>query len=224
VQNILKEDLKKEDETIKFPYSLATYIMLSLVFITYVVLAFSGFSKSSLDPTLVGLGALVAVYTIALVLLRELPRIRRLKFTATGLEAELMELERQVTGEARLISPEAKEDIQKIRKTARDPRAIFLEIIVEIEKKLRLIAEMSGLAAWRYSSVPVLLDGLLKKEVIDIRMRDYLLVFWRMRNRVIHGEVDITIENLDEVISIGEKLLSMLDYVYRSIPSQRIKK
>lgn len=187
-------------------------------------MVFSGIFKSFLDPTLVGLGALVAIYTIALVLLRELPRIRRLKFTATGLEAELMELERQVTGEARPISPEAKEEMQEIKKSARDPRAIFLEIVVEIEKKLRLIAEMSGLEAWRYSPVPVLLNELVKKEVIDVRMRDYSLVFWRMRNRVIHGEVDITTENLDEIISIGEKLLSMLDYVYGSIPSKRIKK
>jgi predicted transcriptional regulator len=187
-------------------------------------MTFSGTFKSSLDPTFVGLGALVAIYTIALVLLRELPRIRRLKFTATGLEAELMELKRQVTGEARLISPEAKEDIQGIRKTTRDPQGIFLEIIVEIEKKLHLIAEMSGLAAWRYSSVPVLLNELLKKEVIDMKMRDYLLVFWRMRNRVVHGEVDITTENLDEIINISEKLLSMLDHIYESIPSKRIKK
>lgn len=163
-------------------------------------------------------------YTIALVLLRELPRIRRLKFTATGLEAELMELERRVAEEARPITSETKEEIQEIRKSARDPRAIFLEIVMEIEKKLRLIAEMSGLEAWRYSPVSKLLDELVKKEVIDMRMRDYSLVFWRMRNRVVHGEVDIKTENLDEIISIGEKLLSMLDYVYRSIPSKRIKK
>jgi len=172
----------------------------------------------NLDPSVVGLAALLVFMSFALILIEKIPPssyLSKLRLSASGVEAVFKEL-RQIASEIeeREVTPEVRDEIAEIRESDRDPRAVFLELIIEIEKKLRVLATRSGIQSWKYISIHKLVELLIASEIIDRRLANLIRSFWYLRNKVIHGEIDITRARLDEAIYIGETILSKLEKAY----------
>lgn len=172
----------------------------------------------SLDPSSVGLAAILVFVSFALILLDKMPPsavLSRLKLSAQGVEAEfekLEELASQVREEE--VIPSVREDIELIRQSDTDPKSAFLELIIEIEKKLKLLVSKSGGESWKYTSVTKIVGQLETSGIIDHNLAKLIRQFWYLRNKTIHGEIVITKDSLEEAIQIGEAILSKLEKAY----------
>ena len=82
---------------------------------------------------------------------------------------------------------------------------------IEIEKKLKILAEKRAVTSWKYTSVRKLVEILQQYEVIDDKLGYLINSFWMIRNKVIHGQIDITQDRLNEAIEIGEAILTKLE-------------
>ncbi len=98
------------------------------------------------------------------------------------------------------------------------PTAVFLELVVEIEKKLKVLAEKQAKIPWKYTSVNKLVKILQQYEVIDQKLGNLIRIFWDIRNQIFHGRIEITESRLDEAIKIGETILSKLEEAYGKSP------
>jgi hypothetical protein len=174
--------------------------------------------RLNIDPSSVGLAALLVFVSFALILLEKMPTsafLSKLRLSAQGVEAEFQDLEERANEIKDLeVAPRVKEEIEFIRNSDPDPKAVFLELIIEIEKKLKLLASKYGEESWRYMSVRKIIDQLSKKGEIDSNLASIIRDFWTLRNRTIHGDIVITRDRLEDAIQIGETILSRLDKSY----------
>jgi hypothetical protein len=209
----------------KIPLTL--FIILLAVLMVYVLAPIFGLMNPSfdnirlnLDPSAVGLAALLILMSLALVLIERIPPssyIKSLKVSTGGIEAVFEELRQIATQIQTEETPQkVRNEIRQIRRSDREgnPTGIFLELVIEIEKKLRLLSGKPE-ESWKYASMPRMTERLVRNEVIDRRLSDLIRKFWDLRNRVVHGRVVITKEHLEEAISIGEVILSQLDEAYK---------
>jgi len=152
--------------------------------------------RLNIDPSSVGLAALLVFVSFALILLEKIPVsafLSKLRLSAQGVEAEFQDLEERANEIKDLeVAPRVKEEIESIRNSDPDPKAVFLELIIEIEKKLKLLASKYGEEPWRYMSVRKIVDQLSKKGEIDSNLASIIRDFWTLRNRTIHGDIVIT--------------------------------
>jgi len=208
----------------KFDYEVLTYVTILALFLISTILSLSRLSVQS-DMLIVGLASTLTIYTIAILLLRSLrPRLRRFKFGLSGVEVDLRELEEEALEVKEEETPQKiKEEIDEIQKSDRSPSIVFLELIVEVERKLRMIAESRDFSGYKYVPVPRLVSGLVEKEVIKKELGDLIRRFWQIRNKIVHGVVDITDRNLKDATSIGEVILTELDKVYEKTKIYRLE-
>lgn len=169
----------------------------------------------NLDPSSLGLATLLIITSFALILFEKIPMsaiLQKLKISGSGVEAifrELQEADGEIGEEE--ISDTVKFEVEEIRESDRDPKAVFLELVIEIERKVNLLAEKHEKPKWRYIPVRKVVDILLQYNVIDLKLGNLIKIFWDFRNRVIHGRIEMTTGRLDEVINIGERILSKLE-------------
>ena len=191
--------------------------MISATFVVSVIVSLSRLSVQS-DTLIVGLASILAVYTIAIILLGSLPsRMRRFKFGPGGVEVDLERLEREALQVKKEETPQRiKEEIDEIQRSDMDPAVVFLELIVEVERKLRMIAEWKDFSGYKYVPVRKLVYELVRKEVIPKDLSALLNRFWDIRNRIVHGAVEITRDNLEDATTIGEIVLTELNKIYES--------
>lgn len=192
-----------------------TYLILLGILLLYLILPHFEVYLS-IDTTFLGLATLLVAYTIALILFGHMPRLKKFKLGAGGVEADFRELEEEAEKIEKEVTPESvKREIREIAISDVNPKAVFFELMVEIEKKLRLLSSKLNLGdSWRYRGVNQMVRGLEKEEVLDKYTANLILSFWNIRNRAVHGVVDITDENLREAIQIGEIILTRLDSMY----------
>jgi uncharacterized protein YutE (UPF0331/DUF86 family) len=211
---------------LKHKLSYLTFSVLLLILLAYVLLPLIRMidpslaqAQLNLDSSAVGLAAILVFVSFALVLIEKMPPsgyLSRLRLSAQGVEAEFQQLRqmaRQVREEE--VNPEIKEEIELIRESDSDPKGAFLELIIEIEKKLRFLAsKRAGEDSYKYRSVRQIIDMLSSKGTIDTNLANLIREFWYLRNKAIHGEIEITKGRLDEAIRIGEVILSRLEKAY----------
>lgn len=208
----------------KLPYLL--FITLFALFLFHVLTPMIGLMipsdsfRLNLDTTAVGLAALLIFMSFALVLIERIPpssRLRMLKLSTGGIEAKFEEI-REMAAEISTEEPprEVRNEIRQIRQTDREgnPTGIFLELVIEIEKKLHLLSRKPE-ESWKFTSVPRIVDLLVQNEVIDRNLAELIRGFWNLRNQVVHGRINITEELLDDAISAGEVILSQLEESFR---------
>lgn len=122
------------------------------------------------------------------------------------------------TGEVPL---DVQNEIQEIRESDTVPRGVFLELVIEIERKIRLLAEKAGMKTWRYSAVSRTTRSLRAQGIIRKEIADLIVSFWHIRNSVMHGRTSITKANLEEAIDIGRVVLSELEVAYKEASGTR---
>lgn len=194
-----------------------TYVILLTILVIYLVSPILNLNLK-MDANVVGIASLIVILSFALIIIEELPRIRKIKMSATGIEAELDKLKQEA--EQLEISPseESKIEVQEIISSdLRNPTGSLLELIIEIEKKIRLISEKLGYKSWRYESAYKLSYILQEKEVLNEKELAIFRSFWKIRNRIIHGDLEITQSVLEDAINLGERLLSKLDSKYKEM-------
>ena len=76
-------------------------------------------------------------------------------------------------------------------------------------------AEKKAVTSWKYTSVRKMVSILKQYQFIDEKLGYLINEFWKIRNKVIHGDLEITEDRLDEAIDIGGTILSKLDKAYR---------
>lgn len=208
----------------RFGLEILTYGIISVLLIIFSFFSLSRLSVQS-DTLLVGLASILAFYTIAMLLLRSFSkRLRRFKFGPTGLEAELEKMEEEALEVKVERTPqEVREEIDEIERSDRDPSVVFLELVGEIEKKLRMIAEWKDFTGYKYSPVRKLVSALIQKGVISQRLGALVHDFWGIRNRIVHGEMEITESNLKNASSIGEIVLTELEKIYEQTKTYRLR-
>lgn len=172
----------------------------------------------NLDPSSLGLATLLILTSFALILIEKIPPsaiLEKLRISGSGVEAIFKEL-RQAASEVgeEEIPAEIKYEVEEILESDRHPKAAFLELIIEIEKKLKVLAEKYAKISWKYTSVKKLVTILQQHQIIDYKLGYLINSFWDLRNKVIHGKIEITTDRLNEAIQIGETILSKLEEAY----------
>ena len=76
----------------RFTYENLTYAIILALFLISTIISLSGLSVQS-DTLIIGLGSILAIYTIAIPLLGKLHLLRRFKFGLSGVEVDIKELE-----------------------------------------------------------------------------------------------------------------------------------
>lgn len=200
-----------------------TYIALFLLFVFFAGASLTKFSVQS-DQLIIGLATILAAYTIALVFVHQLHRpLKRFKFGLGGVEADFTELKERAleAKEEEETPPEVKDEIDQIQRSDKHPYAVFLVLIGEIERKLRLIAEAKDYSGFKYRPIVQLSSDLVKKEVISDKLYALIRQFWHIRNNIVHGIVGINDQDLKTAIAAGEIILTELDRVYKKIRSNK---
>lgn len=197
---------------------LLTYAMMAFTFLAYVLLSQSGFSNQS-DALILGLGTLLISYTVLLSLIRS-GLIESLEFSATGIKAKFF---RRIRAYERSVEPEvaigpAKSAIDRIRVSETDKGMMFFQLIGEIEKELRSVAVKHNIAAPEKAAPRSIVDMLEEKEILSKPMANAALEYLNIRNRLVHGKVRLTDENIEDALSIGTRLLSDIRRISSSRP------
>jgi len=197
-------------------YSDLTFISLFLLFIFFAGASLTKFSVQS-DQLIIGLATILAAYTIALVFVHQLHRpLKRFKFGLGGVEADFTELEeRALDVKEEETPPEVKAEMDQIQRSDTHPYAVFLVLIGEVERKLRLIAEAKDYSGFKYRPIVQLSSDLLQKEVISNKLYVLIKQFSHIRNEIVHGIVQINDQDLKTAINAGEIILTELDKVYK---------
>lgn len=97
------------------------------------------------------------------------------------------------------------------------PYAVFLVLIGEVERKLRLIAEAKDFSGYKYRPMVQLSSELFKKQIINEKLYAIIRQFSHIRNEIVHGIVQINDEDLKAAILAGEIILTELDKAYKKI-------
>lgn len=208
----------------RFNLEILTYLIISILLVLSAIVSLTRLSVQS-DTLLVGLASILAFYTIAILLLRDFSkRLRRFKLGPGGVEADLEKLEEEALQVKKEEAPQKiREEINEIQRSDREPSVVFLELIVEIERKLRMIAEWKDFSGYKYVPVRKLVSELVSKNVITKELGSMMDRFWRIRNQIVHGEVDITEDNLKDATSIGEIILTELEKIYEQTKVYRLE-
>jgi len=115
---------------------------------------------------------------------------------------------------------EIEKEVKRIVEDARTPTAKFVELSIEIEKRIRLIAAYwGGLKGIRYRTMPELVSTLLSNGIIDSDSAKLIKTFWSARNEAIHGVRELSEHGSVKLMYMGKILLSELDRAH-----QRLKK
>ena len=208
----------------KIEYSDLTFILLFLLFILFAAASLTKFSIQS-DQLIIGLATILAAYTIALVFVHQLQRpLKRFKFGLGGVEADFADLEEKALDvKEEEAPPEVKAEIDQIQQSDTNPYAVFLSIIGEVERKLRLIAEAKDYSGFKYKPIIQLSSDLLHKEVISNKLYVLIKQFSHIRNQIVHGIVQINDQDLKTAINAGEIILTELDKVYKGISHSNLQ-
>lgn len=173
----------------------------------------------NLDTSSLGLATLLVFTGFALFIIEKIPKsaiLEKFKLSAAGVEAQFERLEQVADDIKEVETPvDIKEEIEDIRETSREPKAVFLELVIEIEKKLKILTEKKAITSWKYTSVRKMVSILKEYQIIDEKLGYLINEFWKIRNKVIHGELEITKYSLDEAIDIGETILAKLDKAHK---------
>ena len=114
-----------------------TYVILLTILIIYLVSPILNLNLK-MDVNVVGIASLIVILSFALIIIEELPRIRKIKMSATGIEAELDKLKQEAEQLEIPPSEESKIEVQEIISSdLRNPTGSLLELIIEIEKNAR---------------------------------------------------------------------------------------
>ena len=199
-----------------------TYIALFLLFVFFAGASLIKFSIQS-DQLIIGLATILAAYTIALVFVHQLHRpLKRFKFGLGGVEADFSELiDRALEAKEEETPLEVKDEIDQILRSDEHPYAVFLVLIGEVERKLRLIAEAKDYSGFKYIPIIQLSSDLVRKEVISVKLLPLIKQFWHIRNEIVHRVVGINDNDLKVAITAGEIILTELDKVYKRIRSHQ---
>jgi hypothetical protein len=176
----------------------------------------------NLDANSDALAAILVFLAFALIFIDKLPPssyLQKFKLSTQGVEGEFQRVE-QMANKIRdtTIDPQVQTEVDEIRRSNSDPKAVFFELIVEIEKKMRYLDSKTGMDTWKYTPTRRLVDGLTEKGVIDLQLANLIKEFLHLRNKTIHGEVAITNELLDESIQIGETIISKFEKALKKLP------
>ena len=120
--------------------------------------------------------------------------------------------------EGKKPTTEIEEDARKIVERATTPTAKFVELSIEIEKRMRLIAAYLGEPRGiRYRTMSGLVSTLLSKGIIDSDSAKLIKTFWSARNEAIHGVREISERESVKLMNMGKILLSELDRAYQRL-------
>lgn len=108
-------------------------------------------------------------------------------------------------------------EARKIVENATTPTTKFIELSIEIEKRIRLIAANLGLMGIRYKPMSELLSVLISKKIIGSNSAMLVQTFWRARNEAIHGVRELSEHEFVKLMKMGKILLSELDRGYRRL-------
>jgi uncharacterized protein YutE (UPF0331/DUF86 family) len=100
----------------------------------------------------------------------------------------------------------------KIIQASNDPRAALMIVAIEIEKKVRSIADKAEIPeARRPYPINRIINSLAQKEIINSEVVLIFSDFWNIRNQVVHGyHLDLSPGKLYELIEIGIRILKLL--------------
>jgi hypothetical protein len=158
---------------------------------------------------------------------RLLGRLKRGKFLS--MEVELDELQQKTEaaeaqipivaafqGEGRLrvnatVIPAAQNEIEEVlREASRSPRVGLILLSSKIESAARILAEGAGLEVSRTRAPQIaVVRALLKAGLLTVEDGDALILFYRVRNRIVHG-YDADDEEIARAIDSGTRLLRLL--------------
>lgn len=203
-------------------YSDLTFIVLFLLFVFFAGASLTKISIQS-DQLIIGLATILAAYTIALVFVHQLHRpLKRFKFGLGGVEADFADLEEKALEvKEEEAPPEVKAEIDQIQQSDTHPYAVFLILIGEVERKLRLLAEAKDYSGFKYRPIVQLSSDLLQKGVISDKLYALIRQFSHIRNQIVHGIVQINDQDLKTSIDAGEIILTELDKIYKRISHSR---
>jgi len=159
-----------------------------------------------LNYEILGLSMILTGYTLVLVL-----PITRFRIGTSGIEGEISRLKANASTKAPSdkSAAEASAVVAEISQTYVDPRSVFLELSMEIEKRLRQLAVSRGLP--HRVGMGELLRQLRRHEVVTDRwLLDAVQFFIQKRNLILHeGKV----EQIQSAIDIGTAVLARLSEI-----------
>jgi hypothetical protein len=176
-----------------------TYAILALVLFVVLIVA-----SWILNPEILILLGLLVGYTLILVL-----PVTKFKISATGVEADVDHLERNAPAlpSETSTAKEAKAAVNQSTQALNDPRSVFLDLSIEIEKKLRQTAISRGIS--EKMGMGQMVHQLNRIGVItDPWLLDALRLFVDKRNQIVH---EGRIELIQSAIDIGTVVLGRLE-------------
>ncbi len=108
-------------------------------------------------------------------------------------------------------------ETRRMLENATTPTAKFVELSIEIEKRMRLIAAKLGLTGIRYKPMSELVSALSSKNIIDSNSAILTQTFWRARSEAIHGVRELSEHEFVKLMNMGKILLSELDRGYHRL-------
>jgi len=196
----------RQDETqpMRIVFEAITYMALILILFAALIV-----EDWRLNYEILGLSIILTGYTLVLVL-----PITRFKIGASGIEGEISRLKADAS--IRALSDESAAEasalVAKISQTLVDPRSIFLDLSIEIEKTLRELAASRGLPH-RIGMGELVRQLRIREVLTDKWLLEALQFFIRRRNLIVHeGKV----EQIQSAIDIGTAVLARLNEIKSS--------
>lgn len=182
-------------------FEILTYLILAGL--PALSLAFNGGQLTA--ETNVALLFLLA-YTILLVL-----PVSKFKLTPSGFEADIDRLAKNAPTTAGTVSGSLGVGLEArvtvVEPDLVDPRSNFLQLSIDIERKLRVLAQGHGVTG----KIPLgqLIEKLRRMEVItDAWLLDALTVFRKRRNEIVH---EGNLRDINAAIEIGKLVIAKLE-------------
>jgi hypothetical protein len=182
-------------------FAVATYVVLVVV-LAAVLLE----DTWVLNWEILGLLTLIAGYTLILVL-----PVTRFKISPSGVEAEVSRLKSlaPAPSPADESTREAETVVSQVSESLTDPRSVFLDLSIELEKRLRQLGASCGIS--QRMGMGQLFSELRRREVLtDPWLIEALPVFIQKRNQIVHeGKIEL----IQSAIEMGTVALGRLEQI-----------
>jgi len=180
-------------------FATVTYVILILVLSAVLVE-----DRWVLNWEILGLLTLLAGYTLVLVL-----PVSRFKISASGIEAEVLRLKNTAPtpSPADESTKEAETVVSQASESLTDPRSVFLDLSIELEKRLRQLGASHGIS--QKMGMGQLVNQLRRRQVLtDAWLIDALQLFIQKRNQIVHeGKIEL----IQSAIEMGTVVLGRLE-------------
>ncbi len=154
---------------------------------------------------------------LLLILLPYFPLITKIKFgdlEATITHEDVEKIEKKVEGipekDQEQINPEKKLELEDLAES--EPTLALAKARIEIEKKIKSLAEVYLDKEIRYLSLKSLINKLKKEKIIDKQLGSLLSDIITVANRAIHGE-NVSKNNIGKLIQFAIRAIDELDFV-----------